>query len=86
MKRYGPSTYVHEEALVPRAKGGWVLYAEVELLQRNAGEVVRLLDLGDQRLLAGEGPCGEWNAVDVLTPKESAELYQACKRIADTAN
>jgi len=43
------------------------------------------LELGDQRLLANDGPCGGWDAAEALTPRESAKLYQACKRITAKA-
>lgn len=46
-----------------------------------AKKVKQLLELGDQRLLAGDGPCGGQNAAVALTAKESAELYQACRTI-----
>jgi len=46
-----------------------------------AKEVARLLELGDRRLLAGDGPCGGQNAAVALSPEESAKLYQACRKI-----
>lgn len=64
------------------SNGEWVRYKDVEELVKNAQEVARLLELGDRRLVAGDGPCGGQNAAAALTPKESAELYQACKKIA----
>lgn len=67
----------HGEA-VDVARG---LLAEIRLVQKSAREVARLLELGDQRLLAGDGPCGVQNAAVALLPEESAKLYQACKKI-----
>jgi hypothetical protein len=48
-----------------------------------ASEVARLLELGDQRLLAGDGPASGQNAATALSADESAELYQACRKIVD---
>lgn len=58
---------------------------KIEQLQRNAREVMRLLELGDQRLLTSDGPCGGQNAATALSPKESARLYEVCKKIAAEA-
>lgn len=58
---------------------------KIKQLQEHAQEVARLLELGDQRLLAGDGPCGGQNAAVALSPEESAKLYQACKKIAAEA-
>ena len=58
------------------------LHAEVERLRTDAREVSRLLELGDQRLLASDGPSGGQNAATALTAEESAELYRVCQRIA----
>lgn len=86
MKRYG------QRPLVINPNGRWVLYKDVQAIVKQAkdvqaivkqaGEVARLLELGDQRLLASDGPCGGQNAAVALSPEESAELYQACKKIA----
>jgi hypothetical protein len=83
----------HQSFLTPKADGCWVLYkdAQIEIerlrlrLQKDAQVVVRLLELGDLRLLASDGSCGGQNAVAALLPAESAELYQACQRIAAMA-
>lgn len=91
MRRYGPrllrthDCYAHESPLVPCVKGGWVFYEDVRVMIEHAQEVARLLELGDHRLLVGDGPCGAQNAAVALTSKESAELYQACKKIAAEA-
>jgi len=89
IKRYGLGIYDHDALLVSNKNGRWVIYddvkTEIEQLQKDAREVARLLELGDQRLLANDGPCGGWNAAEALSPKESAKLYQACKRIAAKA-
>lgn len=58
------------------------LLGKVEQLRTEAREVSMLLELGDQRLLASDGPCGGQNAAVALSAEESAELYQACQRIA----
>jgi len=65
-----------------------LLRAEIKRLQQtvnnheDAQTIQRLLELGDQRLLASDGPCGGQNAATALSAEESAELYQACQRIA----
>lgn len=58
---------------------------EVERLRAEAREVSRLLRLGDQRLLCGDGPCSGQNAATALTADESAMLYRACQAIAKEA-
>jgi len=46
-----------------------------------AAQTVRdLLELGDHRLLAADGPAG--NQLPDLSPKEWGKVYRACKRIA----
>jgi len=60
----------------------WLLRDEIERLQKDAQTICRLLELGDQRLLVSDGPCGGQNAATALSAEESAELYQACQRIA----
>lgn len=67
---------------------GWCLtcvkeqWEELDGLKIHADKVKDLLELGDTRLMADEGPCGGMNAAEALSPKESAELYQACCKIA----
>jgi hypothetical protein len=48
-----------------------------------AETITRLLELGDNRLMASDGPCGGQNAIDQLSVEESAELYQAAAKIAE---
>jgi hypothetical protein len=55
-----------------------------DALKRDARIVRDYLDIGDQRLLASDGPCG--NQLPDLTPQEWGEVYRACKRIAKASS
>lgn len=46
----------------------------------DAAVVKRMLELGDTRLLASEGPAGD--RLPDLTPEEWGKVYRACKRIS----
>jgi hypothetical protein len=48
--------------------------------RKDANIVARTLELGDNRLLADDGPAG--GQLPRLTPKEWGKVYRACKRIA----
>ena len=50
------------------------------LLKKDARIVQRMLELGDDRLLAGDGPAG--GQIPDLNPNEWSKVYRACKRIA----
>lgn len=52
-------------------------------LRQAATVVTRLLELGDQRLLAGDGPVG--NRLPDLSPSEWGRVYRACKKIVRLA-
>ena len=54
--------------------------AVIKKLRRDAALVARMLELGDSRLLAADGPCG--GQLPDLTPDEWGKVYRACKRIA----
>ncbi len=73
---------LHNEHLPMVQADRKTLADEVERLCADARAVSRLLELGDQRLLASDGPCGGQNAATALSPEESAELYQAVQRIS----
>lgn len=49
------------------------------LLKKDAKIVARMLELGDDRLLAYDGPVG--GALPDLDPSEWRKVYLACKRI-----
>lgn len=53
----------------------------LEQIQRDAATVKRMLELGDTRLMAADGPCG--GKLPDLTPDEWGKVYRACKRIAE---
>jgi hypothetical protein len=53
---------------------------ELAALKKDADIVMQMLELGDQRLLAGDGPCG--GQLPDLSPGEWGKVYRACKRIA----
>ena len=48
-------------------------------LKKDAAIVTRMLELGDQRLLAGDGPAG--GQLPDLSPQEWGKVYRACQRI-----
>lgn len=48
-------------------------------LKKDAAIVTRTLELGDQRLLASDGPAG--GQLPDLSPEEWGKVYRACKRI-----
>lgn len=48
--------------------------------KKDAKIVMRMLELGDHRLLACDGPCG--GQLPDLSPEEWGKVYRACKRIA----
>jgi len=48
--------------------------------RRDAQTVARTLELGDQRLLASDGPAG--GKLPDLSPDEWGKVYRACVRIA----
>lgn len=52
-------------------------------MRKAAQTVINLLELGDDRLLAADGPCG--GQKPDLTPKEWGKVYRACKTIAREA-
>lgn len=56
------------------------LIAESVILRKDATVVCEMLELGDQRLLAGDGPAGGQRPD--LSPEEWGKVYRACKRIA----
>lgn len=49
-------------------------------LLRAATTVKEMLELGDTRLMAGDGPCG--GQLPQLSPDEWGKVYRACKKIA----
>ena len=53
--------------------------ADLNKIKKDAGFIRRMLELGDGRLLAHDGPCG--GQMPDLWPKEWAKVYKACKRI-----
>lgn len=55
----------------------------LEKVQRDAALVKRMLELGDNRLLAADGPCG--GLLPDLSPDEWGKVYRACKRIAEAS-
>jgi len=58
---------------------------KMDRMQREARVVIRLLELGNQRMLADDGPCGCCNAVEALNLQEFGRLYQACKAVVEEA-
>lgn len=52
-------------------------------LKKDAKIVKDLLDIGDQRLLASDGPIN--GRLPDLSPDEWGKVYRACKRIARAA-
>lgn len=52
-------------------------------MRDDARIVMRLLEIGDARLMALDGPCG--NQLPDLSPQEWGRVYRACKRIAGRA-
>lgn len=53
----------------------------LEGVREEAKTVADLLSLGDQRILASDGPAAGKNAIDFLTVQESATLYQSARAI-----
>ena len=53
---------------------------QLRLMKKDADIVTRLLELGDDRLLAADGPAG--GQLPDLTPQEWGKVYRACQRIA----
>lgn len=51
----------------------------VQQCKKDAAIVMRMLELGDDRLLACDGPAG--GQLPDLSPKEWGKVYRACKRI-----
>lgn len=51
------------------------------LLKKDAEIVTEMLELGDHRLLASDGPCG--GQLPDLSPEEWGKVYRACKRISE---
>jgi hypothetical protein len=49
-------------------------------LKKDAGIVTKMLELGDHRLLASDGPAG--GQLPDLSPNEWGKVYRACKRIS----
>ena len=49
-------------------------------MAKDAKIVSDMLSLGDQRLLASDGPAG--GQLPDLSPEEWGKIYRACKRIA----
>ena len=56
------------------------LGTENRRLRDNAATVLRLLELGDGRLLASDGPAG--GRLPQLSPEEWDKVYRACKAMA----
>lgn len=52
----------------------------IAAMRRDAAIVARMLELGDQRLLAADGPAG--GKLPDLSPQEWGKVYRACTRIA----
>lgn len=52
-------------------------------IQKHAQVVIDLLELGDTRLMASDGPCG--GKLPDLSPEEWGRIYRACKAIARIA-
>jgi hypothetical protein len=48
--------------------------------KKDARIVTRMLELGDHRLMARDGPCG--GQLPALSPEEWGKVYRACQRIA----
>lgn len=53
---------------------------KVRACKKDAQIVTRMLELGDTRLMACDGPCG--GQLPDLSPEEWGKVYRACKRIA----
>lgn len=49
-------------------------------MKKDARIVQKMLELGDDRLMAHDGPCG--GKLPELSPEEWGKVYRACKRIA----
>jgi hypothetical protein len=56
---------------------------QIRWLQGHASVVVRLLETGDNRNLASDGPAG--GKSPDLSPSEWGEVYRACKAIVEAA-
>ena len=48
--------------------------------RKDADIVTRMLELGDTRLIANDGPCG--GQLPDLSPEEWGKVYRACQRIS----
>jgi len=79
-----PETGEEFEVLIQRAEG--VTPAQkAAAMRKGAVSVARLLEAGDNRLLAADGPVAGQTALAALEPDELAELYQACRAIEEAA-
>lgn len=59
------------------------LHRKYSSMVRNAKTVCTMLELGDGRLLASDGPAG--GQLPDLTPLEWGRVYRACQRIMKAA-
>ena len=57
------------------------LQNRVEVMRKNARIVCEMLELGDHRLTAMDGPIGKGTKPD-LSAEEWGKVYRACRRIA----
>lgn len=55
------------------------LMERIAAMRKDARIVKKYLEVGDDRLLAGEGPAGK--QVPELSPGEWGKVYRACSRI-----
>jgi hypothetical protein len=53
--------------------------AKIRACRKDAEIVSRMLELGDLRLMACDGPCG--GRLPDLSPEEWGKVYRACKRL-----
>jgi hypothetical protein len=54
--------------------------SDLKQIKKDAKIVKEMLELGDHRLVAGDGPVGD--RLPDLSPAEWGKVYRACKRIA----
>lgn len=55
----------------------------IKEMKKDAEIVARMLELGDTRLMASDGPCG--GQLPELSPDEWGKVYRACLRISQSA-
>jgi hypothetical protein len=55
----------------------------IRQIRTHADKIMGLLDVGDERLLASDGPAG--GKLPDLSPEEWGEVYRACLAIARVA-